>query len=233
MHAVAAIGRPGRPPGGRVGPEGLTDRQRAVVACIKESLKTRGYPPSMREIGQFAGLSSTSSVAHQLSALERKGVLRKDPHRPRAYVIAEREAPYAGPAFPAASAARSSSVGKAPVVGRIAAGVPIPAEESVEDIPELPRRLTGSGELFILKVSGDSMAGEGAILDGDWVVVRKQHDAEHGSIVAAMIDGEATVKRLKRDGANVWLMPDNKTYERIWGNRATILGKVVTVLRNL
>lgn len=132
-----------------------------VVACIKESLKTRGYPPSMREIGQFAGLSSTSSVAHQLSALERKGVLRKDPHRPRAYVIAEREAPDAGPAFPAAFAARSSSVVKAPVVGRIAAGVPIPAEESVEDILELPRRLTGSGELFILKVSGDSMAGEG------------------------------------------------------------------------
>ncbi|MFF9512527.1 transcriptional repressor LexA [Streptomyces sp. NPDC014724] len=229
MYAVAAVRRPGRPPGGR----GVTDRQRAVVACIKDSLKTRGYPPSMREIGQFAGLSSTSSVARQLSVLERKGVLRKDPHRPRAYVIAGEEASDAGPLFPEASAAQSSSVVKAPIVGRIAAGVPIQAEESVEDILELPRRLTGSGELFVLKVSGDSMAGEGAILDGDWVVVRKQHDAEHGSIVAAMIDGEATVKRLKRDGADVWLMPDNKAYERIWGNQATILGRVVTVLRNL
>jgi repressor LexA len=130
------------------------------------------------------------------------------------------------PARPAKPAAR------VPLVGRIAAGVPLPAEESAEEVFPLPKELVGEGELFMLKVTGDSMIGA-AIADGDWVVIRQQSDAESGEIVAAMIDGEATVKTLKRSGNHIWLMPHNPVYAPIPGEKAIILGRVVTVLRRV
>ena len=219
---------PGRPPGIRTDEAGLTERQRRVIEVIRDSVQRRGYPPSMREIGQAVGLSSTSSVAHQLMALERKGFLRRDPHRPRAYEVrgmdVVRPVPESSTGRPATS--------YVPLIGRIAAGGPILAEQSVEDVFPLPRQLVGDGELFVLKVSGDSMV-EAAICDGDWVTVRRQPVAENGDIVAAMIDGEATVKRLKREDGHIWLMPHNAAYEPIPGDSATILGKVVAVLRRL
>jgi repressor LexA len=218
----------GRPPGIRTDEAGLTERQRRVIEVIRDSVQRRGYPPSMREIGQAVGLSSTSSVAHQLMALERKGFLRRDPHRPRAYEVrgmdVVRPVPESSTGRPATS--------YVPLIGRIAAGGPILAEQSVEDVFPLPRQLVGDGELFVLKVSGDSMV-EAAICDNDWVTVRRQPVAENGDIVAAMIDGEATVKRLKREDGHIWLMPHNSAYEPIPGDSATILGKVVAVLRRL
>ncbi|KJK58287.1 LexA family transcriptional regulator [Saccharothrix sp. ST-888] len=219
---------PGRPPGIRTDEAGLTERQRRVIEVIRDSVQRRGYPPSMREIGQAVGLSSTSSVAHQLMALERKGFLRRDPHRPRAYEV--RGVEVARPNT--AEAAGRPSTSYVPLVGRIAAGGPILAEQTVEDVFPLPRQLVGDGELFALTVRGDSMI-EAAICDGDWVTVRRQPVAENGDIVAAMIDGEATVKRLKREDGKIWLMPHNPAYEPIVGDNATILGKVVAVLRRL
>ncbi len=226
--APAARSLPGRPPGIRTDESGLTERQRRVIEVIRDSVQRRGYPPSMREIGQAVGLSSTSSVAHQLMALERKGFLRRDPHRPRAYEV--RGVEVARPE--AAERPSRPSTSYVPLVGRIAAGGPILAEQSVEDVFPLPRQLVGDGELFALKVSGDSMI-EAAIMDGDWVTVRRQPVAENGDIVAAMIDGEATVKRLKREDGHIWLMPHNAAYQPIPGDNATILGKVVAVLRRV
>ncbi|MER6400011.1 MULTISPECIES: transcriptional repressor LexA [unclassified Kitasatospora] len=227
-HPVPARSLPGRPPGIRTDEAGLTERQRRVIEVIRDSVQRRGYPPSMREIGQAVGLSSTSSVAHQLMALERKGFLRRDPHRPRAYEV--RGVEVARPNT--AETAGRPSTSYVPLVGRIAAGGPILAEQTVEDVFPLPRQLVGEGELFALTVRGDSMI-EAAICDGDWVTVRRQPVAENGDIVAAMIDGEATVKRLKREDGRIWLMPHNPAYEPINGDNATILGKVVAVLRRL
>jgi repressor LexA len=226
--ATPARSLPGRPPGIRTDEAGLTERQRRVIEVIRDSVQRRGYPPSMREIGQAVGLSSTSSVAHQLMALERKGFLRRDPHRPRAYEV--RGVEVARPNT--AEAAGRPSTSYVPLVGRIAAGGPILAEQTVEDVFPLPRQLVGDGELFALTVRGDSMI-DAAICDGDWVTVRRQPVAENGDIVAAMIDGEATVKRLKREDGRIWLMPHNPSYEPIPGDNATILGKVVAVLRRL
>jgi len=219
---------PGRPPGIRADSSGLTERQRRVIEVIRDSVQRRGYPPSMREIGQAVGLSSTSSVAHQLMALERKGFLRRDPHRPRAYEVRASDAGHPQPT----DTSGKPSASYVPLVGRIAAGGPILAEESVEDVFPLPRQLVGDGELFVLKVVGDSMI-EAAICDGDWVTVRRQPVAENGDIVAAMLDGEATVKRFKRDNGHVWLLPHNAAYQPIPGDEATILGKVVAVLRRV
>ncbi len=202
----------------------LTARQRKIV----------------RFIGDWVGLTSTSSVEHQLSALEAKGYLRRESGCPRTVEV--RGQPPAAPTGPGGGApavrrrarpARSPKpAARVPLVGRIAAGVPVPAEESAEDVFPLPKELVGEGELFMLKVTGDSMIGA-AIADGDWVVIRQQSDAESGEIVAAMIDGEATVKTLKRSDDHVWLMPHNPVYAPIPGDRATILGRVVTVLRRV
>ena len=217
--------------------DGLTARQRGVLETIRSAVELRGYPPSMREIGEAVGLTSPSSVAHQLAALERKGFLRRDPNRPRAIEVVDRAgrtAPAAAPAAPAAGSAAEEQPETAlvPVLGRIAAGGPILAEQAVEDVFALPRQLVGDGELFLLRVVGDSMV-DAAIRDGDWVVVRHQPVAENGEIVAAMIDGEATVKTLQRRDGHVWLMPHNPAYSPIDGDDATVLGKVVTVLRSL
>ncbi|MBX7432749.1 transcriptional repressor LexA [Mycobacterium sp. Y57] len=212
---------------------GLTERQRTILEVIRASVTTRGYPPSIREIGDAVGLTSTSSVAHQLRTLERKGYLRRDPNRPRAVDVR-------GVDDVAQSVATTEMAGTdalpeptfVPVLGRIAAGGPILAEEAVEDVFPLPRELVGEGSLFLLKVVGDSMV-DAAICDGDWVVVRQQNVADNGDIVAAMIDGEATVKTFKRTRGQVWLMPHNPAYDPIPGNDAAVLGKVVTVIRKI
>ena len=226
------------------GGDGLTPRQRLVLETVRASVESRGYPPSMREIGDAVGLTSPSSVKHQLTALERKGYLRRDPNRPRAIEVVQPDdsrgvAPLPGVAGITGigdddSAAREGAPEAAyvPVVGRIAAGGPILAEQLVEDVFPLPRQLVGAGELFLLKVVGDSMI-DAAICDGDWVVVRRQPVAENGEIVAAMLDGEATVKTLKRADGHVWLLPQNAAYSPIDGDHAQVLGRVVSVLRSL
>jgi repressor LexA len=228
-------------PDGAAGSDGLTPRQRLVLETIRASVESRGYPPSMREIGEAVGLTSPSSVKHQLMSLERKGYLRRDPNRPRAIEVVHPDdsrsiAPWsASPGFGSEHLAANDEAptpSYVPVVGRIAAGGPILADQVVEDVFPLPRQLVGDGELFLLKVAGDSMV-DAAICDGDWVVVRRQPVAENGEIVAAMIDGEATVKTFKRTGGHVWLLPHNAAYAPIPGDEAQILGRVVTVLRSL
>ena len=209
---------------------GLTRRQRLVLETINEAVAARGYPPSMREIGDAVGLTSSSSVAHQLQTLERKGFLRRDPKRPRAMEVVMPEADDA-PAPPVEIEPDGSSV-NVPLVGRIAAGIPITTEEQVEEVFTLPERLVGGGDLFLLQVVGDSMI-DAAICDGDWVVVRSQSTAEKGEIVAAMIDGEATVKTFVQRDDHVWLMPHNPAFAPILGDHAEILGKVVAVLRSV
>ncbi|WP_112236700.1 transcriptional repressor LexA [Kribbella monticola] len=232
-------------PDGPADATGLTPRQRRVLDVIRDSVDSRGYPPSMREIGERVGLTSSSSVSHQLRVLEQKGLLRRDPNRPRAI-----EVRYPGEV--ADAAARRGSVGSVrqtaydetgagdahpdaayvPVLGRIAAGGPILAEQEVEEIFPLPRAMVGEGTLFMLRVKGESMI-EAAICDGDWVVVRQQPNAENGDIVAAMIDGEATVKTFKKTKSEILLLPHNPAFSPIDGKDATILGKVVTVLRRV
>ncbi|MFG2603318.1 transcriptional repressor LexA [Streptomyces sp. NPDC048514] len=216
--------RRGRPPGSRAAKGELTVRQRAIVRFITETVQGQGYPPSMREIGKAVQLASTSSVAHQLLALERKGVLYRDPHRPRAYRVRPSWAPDLG--------VKSQAPVDVPLVGRIAAGAPLLAEEMVEDVYSMPRQVVGEGDLFALTVSGDSMIGA-AICDGDIVTVRRQDSADHGDIVAALLEDEATVKVLRRQEGRVWLMPRNPAYAPIPGDQAQILGKVVGVLRVL
>ncbi|QXJ20855.1 transcriptional repressor LexA [Actinomadura graeca] len=225
-------------PDGPMDETGLTQRQRMVLEVIRDSVQRRGYPPSMREIGEAVGLTSTSSVSHQLRALQRKGFLRRDPNRPRAVEV---RVPGATPvrtepdSFDAVGGQRSPTQpapAYVPLVGRIAAGGPILAEEAVEDVFTLPKQLVGEGTHFLLKVTGDSMI-EAAIADGDWVVVRQQPVAEQGDIVAAMIDGEATVKTFKRKDGHIWLMPQNPAYEPIPGDEASVLGRVVAVLRKM
>src|SRR5215475_13775850 len=214
----------------------LTWRQRKVLQVIKESVQRRGYPPSMREIGEAVGLTSTSSVSYQLSTLQSKGYLRRDAGRPRTVEVRLPGHPAVRPDAEDAEAVvfdiPSQDAAYVPVIGRIAAGGPILAEEAIEEIFPLPKQLVGNGTLFLLKVVGDSMMNAG-IVDGDWVVVRQQPMAENGDIIAAMIEGEATVKTFKRSGSHVWLMPHNPAYTPIPGDEADILGKVVAVLRRV
>ncbi|WP_374222865.1 transcriptional repressor LexA [Williamsia sp. CHRR-6] len=203
----------------------LTPRQMKILEVIRASVRDRGYPPSIREIGDSVGLNSTSSVAHQLRTLERRGFLKRDANRPRAVNVQDDPTEVTE-----ASALPTPTY--VPVLGRIAAGGPILAEEAVEDVFPLPRELVGDGALFLLKVVGESMI-DAAICDGDWVVVRQQNVADNGDIVAAMIDGEATVKTFKRTNGHVWLMPHNEAFDPIPGDDAAILGKVVTVMRRI
>lgn len=207
----------------------LSEKQLAILEVIARAVNTRGYPPSMREIGDAVGLASLSSVAHQLTQLELSGYLRRDPNRPRAMEILI-EVPST---IAAADFETSTPVGDAamvPLVGRIAAGVPITADEQIDEVFPLPRQLVGKGDLFMLKVVGDSMI-DAAICDGDWVVVRQQQTAENGDIVAAMLDAEATVKVFRQRDGHTWLLPRNSAYEPIVGDDADVLGRVVAVLR--
>lgn len=253
---VRPKGKPGRKPKGSVptvvvetpdkpDPDHvLTWRQRKVLQVIRDSVQKRGYPPSMREIGEAVGLTSTSSVSYQLSTLQKKGYLHRDVGRPRTVEVrlpghpavrperSGEDEPAAGEPTGDGLDIPSQEATYVPLVGRIAAGIPILAEEQIEDVFPLPRQLVGEGTLFLLKVAGDSMINA-AIADGDWVVVRQQEDAENGEIVAAMVDNEATVKTLKRSDGHVWLMPHNPAYTPILGDEATILGKVVAVLRRV
>lgn len=210
-------------------PSGLTARQARVLQVIRDSVADRGYPPSVREIGEAVGLTSPSSVAHQLKALEAKGFLRRDPNRPRAMEVIG-----VGDVADARSESQASVSAPAlvPLVGQIAAGGPILADQHVEAVFPLPRELVGDGELFLLRVKGESMI-DAAICDGDFVVVRSCQDAAPGAIVAARIDDEATVKTLKRSQGHVWLMPANPAFDPIPGDDAVVMGIVVAVLRKV
>ena len=216
----------------------LTPRQRQILDVVRSNIAECGYPPSVREIGARVGLASPSTVKHHLDTLEKLGVLERAAGRPRAIrapqersrqvkasgdVVAPIEIPVSHAEGPSA---------QFPLVGRIAAGAPVTAEQHVEDVFTLPTRLTGTGELFVLEVTGDSMI-DAAICDGDYVVVRSQPTADNGTIVAAMIEGEATVKVFSRTDGHVWLLPRNESYAPIPGDDAVILGRVVTVVRAL
>ena len=220
---------------------GLTPRQQRILNVLRESIEKRGYPPSIREIGELVGLTSSSSVAHQLRVLEQKGFIKRDPNRPRALEVFIPELMAARRAIASADEAGYDPTGigdamptasMVPLVGRIAAGGPILAEERVEEICPLPKSLVGEGTLFMLEVAGDSMV-DAAICHGDYVVVRREQTAENGEIVAALLDGEATVKTFQRKDGHVWLLPHNEAYEPIDGDHATILGKVTAVLRRM
>ncbi|MBT1002738.1 transcriptional repressor LexA [Paenarthrobacter sp. DKR-5] len=243
---MALQGAPARP-GGR-STKSLTVRQKKILETIQRSVNTNGYPPSMREIGDTVGLASLSSVTHQLSQLEKLGYLRRDPKRPRAMEVLipltldeagggitgvdEPEKLRSATGLAVAELASATDTAMVPLVGRIAAGGPILADQMVEDVLPLPRQLVGHGELFMLKVAGDSMI-DAAICDGDWVVVRRQNDAVNGDIVAALLDDEATVKTFRQRDGHTWLLPQNTRYEPILGDKATIMGKVVSVLRSI
>ena len=206
--------------------EELSSRQREVLEFIKTTVRDRGYPPAVREIGNAIGLSSPSTVHSHLSSLVKYGYLRRDPSKPRAIeVVEEGSQTEAGPV----SASR-----QVPLVGRIAAGSPILADEMIEEVFSLPESLVGSGSIFMLEIKGDSMVKAG-IFNGDFVVIRQQQDALNGEIVAALVDGEeATVKRLERRGGSVILHPENDAFESmVFSEGVEILGKVVTVLRSL
>ncbi len=199
----------------------LTPRQRRIFEFISHTVRERGYPPTVREIGEAVGLTSSSSVHAQLANLERRGLLTKDPTKPRAMTLAEPKA-------------RGVVV---PVLGRIAAGTPLLAAEHVEDHLTVPMGFAGEADHFALHVSGDSMSGAG-ILDGDLVIVRSQDHADEGAVVAALVPGpaedEATVKRVKRVRGSILLVPENPAYEPIeMPPEGRILGEVVAVLRRL
>jgi repressor LexA len=195
----------------------LSKRQRQIHSMIREWIDQHGYPPTIREIGAAVGLESPSSVAHQLKVLEERGYIRRGARGSRAIDVR--------------TPGEQANV-PVPVLGTIAAGTPILADEHVDEELNLPLSLVGHGTLFALKVKGDSMI-EAAICDGDTVVVRQQQVADNGDIVAAMIDGEATVKVFQRTGGHIELVPRNPAYDVIPGDDAVILGKVVTVLRRV
>jgi repressor LexA len=202
----------------------LTPRQQRILEFIRQTVQDRGYPPTVREIGEAVGLTSSSSVHAQLANLQRKGMLRKDAARPRAIEVA-------------GTRPRGSGAVSVPVVGRIAAGAPVMADEHVEEYLAVPERFAAEEEHFALRVAGDSMVDAG-ILDGDLVVVRRQDVAEDGAIVAIQLPGpaeeEATVKRLRRRGRRLTLVPEHPTMEPFdLPDGGRVLGQVVAVLRHL
>ena len=217
------------------GGDGLSAVRRKIVAVIEESVRCRGYSPSLREIGEAVGLASASSVSYQLSVLQAQGYLVREAGRPRTMTLRL-------PGWDGRDAGRAGLPGgvtMVPLVGRIAAGAPTVADELLEDVVPLPTMLVGSGDgLMMLTVAGDSMTGA-AIVDGDWLVVRRQAAAEDGDIVAAMVDDgggagwEATVKTYRRRDGHVWLIPHNPAYAPICGDGAVIIGRVVAVLRRV
>ncbi|MFM8311936.1 MAG: transcriptional repressor LexA [Ilumatobacteraceae bacterium] len=206
----------------------LTDRQRGILAVIEESMRTKGYPPSVREIGEVVGLTSPSTVHSHLESLQRMGYLRRDPTKPRAIEV--RWDPMSDAVM------ERRPVRHVPLVGDVAAGTDVLAQENVEDLFPLPEDFTGTGgELFMLRVRGDSMIELG-IMDGDFVVARAQETADNGDIVIAGIPGEeATVKTYRRKGAAITLVPANPRLEpmEFRADEVQIFGRVVTVMRRL
>lgn len=234
--------KPGRPPkseadklASKKGKDQLSTRQRRILEVITDSTVLRGYPPSIREIAQAVGLQSTSSVSYHLDQLQQKGLLRREDKKPRAVDVRNyqsnpsKKKETKPDSEPSADQPAASYV---PVVGQIAAGTPILAEQNVEAVFPLPQELVGNGELFLLQVVGESMRDAG-IFNGDWVAVRSQKVAEFGDFVAAMIDGDATVKELHKNDDGLWLLPHNDLFEPIPAEEAEILGKVVAVLRKV
>jgi len=201
--------------------KGLTKRQREILTYVMTNMQQRGYPPSVREIGTALGLTSSSTVHSHLTALEKKGFIHRDPSKPRAIEILKD-----GASQP------PKRVVNVPVLGRIAAGQPLLAEENVEDVFPLPRDLIREDAAFILRVRGDSMI-EAGILDGDYLVIRQQATANNGEIVAALMGEEATVKRFYRERDHIRLQPENRTMQPILTRDATILGRVVALIRRL
>lgn len=219
----------------------LTWRQRKVLHVIRRSIRERGYPPSMQEIADAVGLANVSSVSYQIATLESKGYLRRDGRSPRTFeVLLPGHPPVrrdrgrgddAGPRGAGLDIPSQEAV-RVPIAGMIAASGPIFAGERAGAVMPLPRKLVGEGSLFIVTMTGDSMINA-AIVDGDWVVVRRQPDATDGDIVAALVENEATVKTFKRSDGRVWLMPNNPAHTPIPGDNATILGKVVAIIRRI
>jgi len=199
----------------------LTTREKQVLDTIKNAVRTKGYPPSVREIGKAVGLSSTSTVHGYLKRLENKGLLHRDPSKPRAMeIILDKEK------------IAHAEVSLVPFLGRVAAGIPLLAVESQEGAIPFPTDFIGHGEFFVLRVHGDSMI-EAGILDGDLVVVRKQEKAENGEIVVALIDDEATVKRFFCEDDHIRLQPENSAQSPIITKDVVILGKVIALLRKI
>jgi repressor LexA len=206
----------------------LTDRQRQILDFLTKYVDAHGYPPTVREIGEAVGLASPSTVHAHLANLERAGLLRRDPTKPRAIEL--RREPKAAPAPPA-------DVHKLPLVGEVAAGGPLLAEENIEDYLAVPEPLSKGGDEFLLRVKGDSMINAG-ILDGDYAVVRRQADARNGEIVVALAGDdestdEATLKRFFREDGRIRLQPENDALEPIFAEHVQILGKVIGVFRQL
>ena len=215
----------------------LSWRQRKILQVIRDFGQLHGYAPTLREIGKAAGLASASSVSYQLAILQSKGYLRRDAGRPRTVEVRLPGQPavrFAADGLMEAldDSAKGAAYVSVPLLGPIAAGDFYPADQEVGDSFMLPKQLVGEGELFLLTVVGDSMTGA-AIADGDWVVVRRQADAQNGDVVAAMVDGEATIKTYRRSDKHVWLIPHNPDYMPIRCDDVTILGKVVSVLRRI
>lgn len=202
----------------------LTERQQQVLDYIRDIVAERGYPPSVREIGEAVGLSSPSSVHAQLNSLVQAGMIKKDPSKPRAIVIIEEPA--------TVTDIDDRHMRNVPILGRIAAGTPILAAEHIDEVMPLPTELVGDGPVFLLEVKGDSMVDAG-IHEGDLVAIHKQSDARDGEIVACLIDGEeATVKRLQRRDGKVYLHSENPAYEpMVFSDGVELIGKVVSVLR--
>jgi repressor LexA len=211
--------------------DSLTKIQTSILQVIMQSKAHRGIVPSMREIAEKVGLSSVASIAYQLDNLEEKGYIRRQGNLSRNTEILINIEDWDDTPGSENTAPKSASV-SVPMVGSIAAGIPLTAEENIDGYYPLPLDLVGSGELFMLKVVGESMI-DAAICEGDWVVVRKQNTADNGDIVAAELDGEATVKAFRQRDGKTWLLPRNSAFEPIDGTHAKIMGKVVTVLRKV
>ena len=208
---------------------GTTEKQLRILDVIREFTAEMGYPPSVREIGERVGLSSSSTVQSHLKTLERRGLLRRDPTKPRALVPADMVLRAVAPPARRESGPETISL---PIVGRVAAGVPITAAENLEDTFVLPASFVGRKGSFMLRVKGDSMI-DAAILDGDLIVIEPQPTANNGEIVVAMIDGEATVKTFYREANRIRLQPENRTMEPIYVDDVTVVGRVEAVVRRL
>ncbi|MBS4023485.1 MAG: transcriptional repressor LexA [Dethiobacter sp.] len=200
----------------------LTPRQIQILEFIRREVREKNYPPSVREIGEAVGLSSSSTVHAHLSKLESKGYIRRDPSKPRALELLDDNL----------SLAFINDIVSVPVVGHVTAGEPILAEQNIEDYFPLPKQIVHQDTVFMLRVRGDSMVNAG-IIDGDYVIVRQQSSANNGEIVVAMLDGEATVKRIFRESDHIRLQPENDFYEPLRSPDVSVIGKVIGVFRNL